>query len=118
MATGIVCPLGSCKSTGKVPDTGLKEAGKGYIEYVTEKNKLEIFKAADIKSQNNRKMIEDLTNYILKKTINTKTTFKTNLLVLCKIENVTLLHTKVEWSHQLCPDKDFMERRKVYEFVD
>lgn len=25
MATGIVCPLGNCKSTGKVPDTGLEE---------------------------------------------------------------------------------------------
>lgn len=25
MATGIVCPLGSCRSTGKVPDTGLEE---------------------------------------------------------------------------------------------
>lgn len=25
IATGMVWPLGSCKSTGKVPDTGLKE---------------------------------------------------------------------------------------------
>lgn len=28
MATGMVWPLGSCKSTGKVPDTGLKEGEK------------------------------------------------------------------------------------------
>lgn len=28
IATGIVCPLGSCKSTGKVPDTGLEEGWK------------------------------------------------------------------------------------------
>lgn len=28
MATGMVWPLGSCKSRGKVPDTGLKEGKK------------------------------------------------------------------------------------------
>lgn len=28
MATGMVWPLGSCKSTGKVPDTGLKGRGE------------------------------------------------------------------------------------------
>lgn len=28
MATGMVWPLGSCKSTGKVPDTGLQQETK------------------------------------------------------------------------------------------
>jgi len=28
IATGMVWPLGNCKSTGKVPDTGLKEQRK------------------------------------------------------------------------------------------
>ena len=29
IATGMVWPLGSCKSTGKVPDTGLRREGGG-----------------------------------------------------------------------------------------
>lgn len=29
MATGMVCPFGSCRSTGNVPDTGLEEGKTG-----------------------------------------------------------------------------------------
>lgn len=32
IATGMVWPLGSCKSTGKVPDTGLKEERGNHSE--------------------------------------------------------------------------------------
>lgn len=37
IATGMVCPLGSCKSTGKVPETGLE--GTRAEEWVTHKTK-------------------------------------------------------------------------------
>lgn len=119
MATGIVCPLGSCKSTGKVPDTGL-QGGEHALRTSRGTTTRDSWSHSCSSHDSHEQLkivseIQKLHVKLKKKKINWTKRSSTET-ILKKIINLLMILScaKLDGSHQPCPDTDFTDRRREF----